>query len=149
MYIVLSPIAKPPGLIQLICPLSSEECGPSETQIRGHLTTNPPSTCRLGRRNGGYSLLALPNLSCCSDPMYILPHEAKQIARYVVSTEVNCPYCPFQTFLSEESSTEYSTAGCQNISQGENKQTTPCCWSKASGPRRALKIIQSNVPFYG
>lgn len=77
--------------------------------------------------------------SCCGDPVCTLPYEAKRTAGYVASTELKCPSCPFQTFPSEESSTEHSTAGCQSVSQDGNKQKTLCCWSKASGPRRARK----------
>lgn len=95
--------------VQLVFLFSPRDCGPSETQIGGHVTTNLPCTYREGQ-GGRPALLQGPRVhTLCRTPR-------QNVASYMTSTGVSCPCCPFWTLPSKQSSTEHSTAGCRNIS---------------------------------
>lgn len=59
-------VLKPLGLGSSLFFLSPRDCGPSETQIRGHLTTGFPFAYRVSQEGWG----GLPVL--CRDPEYVL-----------------------------------------------------------------------------
>lgn len=82
-------VLKPLGLGSSLFFLSPRDCGPSETQIRGHLTTGFPFAYRVSQEGWG----GLPVL--CRNPEYVLSRPRQNIASYMTSTEVSCPYGPF------------------------------------------------------
>lgn len=78
--------------VQLVFPLSSRDCGPSETQIRSHLRTNLSSALQSGSGGLGVGGTASPAAGTQCTPCHI---PMQNIAQYMASTEVGCPCGPF------------------------------------------------------